>query len=281
MVSEERISRRNFIKGSFGSLLILFFPHISFLEAKSELIVTKGKRLPTLDRYIKRGKSVFIKPNGAWARRPEQAATTNPEILKEVIKLCYEAGADKVYVWEHSCDNHKFAFEKNRIKDVAKKSRAYFYSGHTKKLYEKITIEKGKVLKSALVPKILLDSETFINIPIAKHHAATTLTCCLKNLMGCTWDMGKFHKKNLHQAIVDINTCLKPTLNIVDATRILKTNGPKGPGQVEFKDTIIIGEDGVACDAYASTLFGWSYKDIPHLKIAEKMGIGNPNYTVL
>jgi len=74
----------------------------------------------------------------------------------------------------------------------------------------------------------VLEADVFINLPIPKQHDATELTLGMKNLIGSVWDMEQLHKVDLHQHIADINTVRKPDLVIMDAIRILTTNGPKG-----------------------------------------------------
>lgn len=51
----------------------------------------------------------------------------------------------------------------------------------------------------------------------------------MKNHMGIVWDRGYFHQNDLQQCIADICTMQKKAvLNVVDAYRIMKTNGPRG-----------------------------------------------------
>jgi len=67
--------------------------------------------------------------------------------------------------------------------------------------------------------------------------------------------MEQLHKIDLHQCIADINTVRKPDLVVMDAIRILTTNGPKGPGKTEDIGEVITSTDIVAADAYAATFF--------------------------
>ena len=45
-----------------------------------------------IERFVRRGEKVAIKPNCAWDRAPEQAANTNPELVAELVRLCLGAG---------------------------------------------------------------------------------------------------------------------------------------------------------------------------------------------
>ena len=92
--------------------------------------------------------------------------------------------------------------------------------------------------------------------------------------MGIIWNRGFWHMTGLHQCLADFASYLRPNLTIVDATRLLLTNGPKGPGELLRQDILIAATDAVAADALATTLFKMSPQDIPYLKIAHQMGLG-------
>jgi uncharacterized protein (DUF362 family) len=109
---------------------------------------------------------------------------------------------------------------------------------------------------------------------VAKTHMAATLTLSMKNWMGSAKGRKTWHAAGLNQCIADICSVIKPTLIILDATRIMTTNGPRGPGKLEFPDQIVFGCDTVAVDAYTATLFKKKPFDVPHIKIGHEMGIG-------
>ncbi|MGB9619420.1 MAG: DUF362 domain-containing protein, partial [Armatimonadota bacterium] len=114
-----------------------------------------------------------------------------------------------------------------------------------------------------------------INAPVAKTHSATKLTLGMKNLMGCNWDRQAWHESaSLDQCITDYATAVRPDLTVLDATRILLTNGPKGPGRTKDVDQVIVGTDPVSVDACAALLFGLNPAEISHIKLAEEMGVG-------
>ena len=89
-----------------------------------------------MGRFVKKGQRVVIKANIAWARTPEQACTNNPELFLALIKMCYEAGAKRVAVWDHTCDNYQFCFPRSGLKDAAQKAGADIFSGHGQNVYQ-------------------------------------------------------------------------------------------------------------------------------------------------
>jgi uncharacterized protein (DUF362 family) len=137
-------------------------------------------------------------------------------------------------------------------------------------------IEKAKALKKWLFYKDILEADRFINIPVAKQHAEARLTMCLKNMMGAIggW-RGRIHV-GLHQNIADMNLLLRPDLHILDATRILLRNGPKGGKveDVEVKNLLFAGTDPVALDAYGAGLFGLKPEDLGYIVKAHQAGRG-------
>ncbi|HEY3297035.1 MAG TPA: DUF362 domain-containing protein [Armatimonadota bacterium] len=227
-----------------------------------------------IGRYVKRGNSVCIKPNVAWSRTPSQAANTNPEVLAGVINLCKQAGASRITVVDYTCDPSSVAFNMNGARTVCSKLGVRLVSGDNAGLYRRISIPRGKVLKSDQCLKDVLDSDVFINVPIAKVHGGGTITASMKNLMGVSYERGSWHGKDLHQCIADYASAVKPDLIVLDAVRILLTNGPKGPGETKDTHQIIAGTDPVAIDSYAAKLLGMKPQDVRHIVYASSMGLG-------
>ncbi|MFB3880203.1 MAG: DUF362 domain-containing protein [Armatimonadota bacterium] len=226
--------------------------------------------------FVKKGDDVLVKPNMGWARRPEQAATTNPEVVAEIVRLCREAGARRISVLDHAVDRpDSLLLRMTGIADEAKKAGARVAMASSPTLYEKVELRGGKALRSADVMRDLLRADVFINVPIAKVHNSTTLTLGMKNLLGIVWDRGALHRSSsLDQAIVDLATQFRPHLTILDAVRILLTNGPKGPGRTEDRKIVVAGTDVVAVDAYGASLFGMKPSQIAHIKLAGASGRG-------
>jgi uncharacterized protein (DUF362 family) len=302
-LSQSKLTRRNFIRGAAASLAAAnllspyswFRPSKAFGAGDDDLIIAeKGKPSQLLKaamdafggmgRVVKKGQRVVIKANIAWARTPEQACTNNPELLHALIKMCYEAGAKRVAVWDHTCDNYQFCFSRSGLKKVTQDAGADIFSGHGRNVYKAVEIPKGKALKTVEYIKDVLETDVLINFPIPKQHFATELTLGLKNMMGVIWDMELLHKIDLHQCIADLNTIRKPDLVVVDAIRILTTNGPKGPGKTEDPNQVIVSRDPVAVDAYGAGLFknpktGNPYKpaEVRFIKNAYDLKLGEMN----
>ncbi len=287
------LTRRQFLKGAAAATALSHLPFSSLLAAGTSEIVVAKQGTPTqllkaalsasggMGRFVKKGQRVVIKANIGWARTPEQACTNNPELFTALIKMCYEAGAKRVAVWDHTCDNYQFCFTRSGLKEAAQKADADLFSGHGQNVYRKVDVPKGRKLKKVEILKDILDADLFINFPIPKQHFATELTLGMKNLIGIAWDMEQLHKIDLHQCIADLNTIRRPDLVVMDAIRILTTNGPKGPGKTEDIGEVVVSTDIVAVDAYGATYFqnpktGNPFKgeEIRFVKNAYEMGLG-------
>jgi uncharacterized protein (DUF362 family) len=245
-------------------------------DKPAELVRKAIKALGGMGRFVKKGNRVLIKPNIAFARPPEGAANTNPEVVAELVQLCVEAGAKEVIVLDYTLDPARITYEMSGIAKAAeaKGARVVYVSPRD---FVPIEVPKGKILSvyDVRVLKQVLDADVFINVPIAKTHGSARLTLGMKNLMGIIQDRGAWHRSgDLHQCIADFVTAVKPHLTVIDAIRILASGGPKGPGRVEQKDTIIASTDIVAADAYATTLFGLTPNDVPHIIKAAELGVG-------
>lgn len=238
-------------------------------------MVAKGiAQLGGWKKFVKQGKLATVKPNVAWISTPEQGGNTDPVLVGEVVAACRKAGASNVVLPEHSCRDAKKSFEVSGIMAAAKKAGGKLYSLNKEKRFRSVRLPKAKKLKEADIAVDVLDTGCLINMPVAKHHGAAKLTLSMKNWMGSVKDRGFWHRNDLHQCIADFSTFVKPTLIILDATRILLTKGPQGPGKQEHPHEIVVGTDPVAVDAYATTLFKKKPFDIPHIKIAHEMDVG-------
>jgi uncharacterized protein (DUF362 family) len=234
------------------------------------------QELGGMQRYVKRGQRVVIKPNIAWDTSPERAANTNPELVGAIVRDCLAAGADRVFVFDHTCDNWERCYQNSGIAEAVREAGGQIVPGNFERNFRDVTIPGGKRLTSAKVHEQILDADVFINVPVLKHHASTTVTVAMKNLMGVVWDRGFWHRNDLHQCIADFCLFRKPDLNIVDAYRVMTQNGPKGTStsDLTLARSLLVSEDIVAVDAAGSLIYGVQPKDVGHIRIAAEMNIG-------
>jgi len=236
-----------------------------------------------MSKFVKPGQKVVVKPNIGWDRVPERAANTNPLLVKRIVEQCLKAGAKEVVVFDNPCDNQQKCYTNSGIEQAVKEAGGKMAPGNIESNYVKIEIPKGKKLKQAKEHELILNSDVFINVPILKNHSSGVLTICMKNLMGIVWNRGIWHMHDLHQCIADYATYRKPTLNVVDAYRVMKTNGPKGVSEADvvMLKSLIISTDMVAADAASAKLLGVEPSSVDYIRYASEMGVGEMDLTKL
>ena len=248
-------------------------PEIMFRRAIAEMGGMKA--------FIKPGQKVVVKPNIGWDKVPALAGNTNPKLVAEIIKQCFAAGAKEVTVFDHTCDDWQKCYKNSGIEAAAKAAGAKVMPAHLESYYRTISLPQGKKMKSAKVHEAILNSDVWINVPILKNHGGANLTISMKNHMGIVWDRGFFHQNDLQQCIADICTLQKKAvLNVVDAYRIMKTNGPRGrsPSDVVLTKGLFISQDIVAVDTAAAKFFN-QVRDMPldsvaHLANGQALKVG-------
>jgi uncharacterized protein (DUF362 family) len=228
-----------------------------------------------MKRFVKPGDVVVVKPNMGWDRTPEQAANTNPQVVRAVVEEALKAGAKKVKVFDRTCNDERRCYVNSGIQGALKGLTSVEVRFIENERFKKVTLN-GEALKEWDLYGEVLSANVFINVPVAKHHRLTGLTLGLKNIMGVMGgDRGKIHKQ-IEPALADVNAVLRSHLTVIDATRILTDHGPQGGDLADVKvmNTVIASTDIVAADAYATTLFGMKPSDIGVTVAAARRGLG-------
>jgi uncharacterized protein (DUF362 family) len=254
----------------------------------TQLLERALKEMGGIEKYIKKGQSVVIKPNIGWDKRPDFAANTNPELVKALVEQCFKAGAKKVTVFDHTCDNWQKCYENSGIKKAAEAAGATVLPANDEVYYQEVKLPQALILKSTKIHKALLEADVWFNVPVLKNHDGAQMSIAMKNYMGIVWDRPYFHANNLQQCIADVCTYVKkPALNIVDAYRCMRKNGPQGRSvsDTSVLKSIIISKDIVAADTAAVGLFNqvqaMDIKKVGHIANGEKMKLGTQNINQL
>jgi len=234
------------------------------------------KAVGGIERFVKSGQSVIIKPNICVDyHTAEYAATTNPEVVAALVKLCLGAGAKRVRVMDMPFGGTpEAAYAITGIAEAVKGAGGEMEIMSPVK-FIKTAIPEGKDLKAWDIYRDALEADVLIDVPIAKHHSLSRLTLGGKNLLGLVSSANQIHQ-NLGQRIADLISVIRPTLTVVDAYRILVAHGPTGGSlnDVKAANTVIASHDIVAADAYGATLFNLKGKDVAFVKAAADMGLG-------
>ncbi len=235
------------------------------------------------EKVIEPGDTVTIKPNLNDAN--PYPASSDPEFLRALGELLYEAGAEKLRI----VDSSMFAL---KTCDVADKIGLCNVVGELRAEiiyldeYEWIRKQfpKGRFMKSGAIGAPTLEGDKLVVVPCLKTHRFARFTATMKSFVG--WVKGrdriKMHARKLEEKIADLASFFKPNLVVMDARKVFVTGGPSS-GQVESPNVILASGDMVAIDVEgvrilkgydASNRLGGNLWDIPQIRHAAKIGIG-------
>jgi uncharacterized protein (DUF362 family) len=226
-------------------------------------------------RFVSRADIVLVKPNIGWDRTPEQAANTNPKIVAEIVRQCWNAGAKRVIVTDVSCNDPRRCFQRSGIAEAAQQEGAEVILPDPAR-FKDVDLQ-GDVLREWPIFDPFLNVDKIINVPIAKHHSLTGTSLGMKNWYGILGGPRHQLHQKIHESLVDLADFVRPTLTIIDCYRVLMRNGPTG-GSLEdvlLKKTLVAGTDPVALDAYVAKAY-WNLEvsSLPYLKMASQRGLG-------
>jgi len=283
-------SRRAVVKAGIAAVLGRAWSNVSAAGATVEPVdlcavtgtdayqnTTKAvEQLGGMGRFVPKGATVGLLINHQF-RNP--GAHANPDVAAAVVRLCWEAGAKSIL----SLKDERFTYwrREGRHPDAVRKMTPC--SGN----YVAVEVPRGQALRKAEVIKEFLAADVLVNVSVAKDHEGTRYACVLKNAMGAlTYGTCQFfhfgHGKGgwygdadfLSQCVADLNLLRAPDLAVADATTILTSNGPFGPGKLAKPNVVVAGANAVSVDAYAARFLGLDAKSISMIVRSSALGLG-------
>ena len=258
------------------------YPDVVVSRGRNPSAITRSavEALGGMKRFVKPGNKVVIKPNMSFASGPSGASTTHPEVVLEVAKMCVEAGASRISILDNVLQHPQDCLNLSKIPQACENIQNTSVKVVTdRRLFRDVKVPKGKLIKTMGVASEVLDSDVLIAVPVGKTHSSAGVSFSMKGMMGLVFDRRTFHSQGLDEAIVDMVTILKPNLVVIDATRILSTGGPAGPGKVIPLNLVIASPDMVAADAEMLALGTWYGRkfeptQVRHINLAAERGLG-------
>lgn len=268
-------------------------PRYSFAQGAPDVVISHGRNPATMtraavdalggmQRFVKPGNKVVIKPNMSFASGPQAASNTNPAVVGEVARMCSEAGASRISILDNPLQQPQDCLAMSKIPEMCEivpNTRVYVIK--PQRLFRHVKLDRGILVKSMEVSSEVLDSDVLISVPVGKTHGSAGVSLSMKGMMGLIFDTDRraFHSHGLHESIVDMVTILKPHLAVIDGTRILASGGPGGPGEVIPLNVVVASADMVAADAQMVALGTWYGKKIEpsqvrHISMAAQQGLG-------
>ena len=250
---------------------------------RTKTVAKARELLGGIERFVKPGDTVAIKPNVAFASPPMLGATTNPDLVAEVIKLCYKAGAKKVIVTDNPINEPAGCFAISGIgKAVANVGGEIVLPKSN--YFKNTTLAGGTLIKDwPILYEPFSKANKLIGIAPVKNHHRSGASMAMKNWYGLLGGRRNIFHQDINTIIAELAIMVKPTLVILDGTEVMMTNGPTGGSLSDLKrtNTLIAGCDMVAADSYACGLLDIKVSDLPCLAKAAAAGAGTTDYQSL
>ncbi len=241
-----------------------------------------------IGRFISRGDVVCVKPNVGFDRGPELGATTNPDVVRAVIRLCREAGAARVIVADNPIENPGACFAKSGIRDAAEAEGAQVVI-HASAHDAPVQVRPGQPDSTRdqalgtwpIFWKPLSQATKVIGVPPIKDHNLCHASMSMKNWYGLLGGRRNQFHQAIHHIVSDLGFMMRPTLVVVDGTRVMMSSGPTGGrlddiaiGGRTGRPVIVAAVDQVAADSWClQNLLGRDPAQLAYLSMAyEKFG---------
>lgn len=269
-------------------------PDFSLSSLKGKMsIVTGVDRTETVRRafdamggietFIKKGDRVLLKVNAAFATPPILSATTNPQLVAEIARLCYKAGASTVVVTDNPINDPASCFSLTGIEEAAQSAGAKVFLPK-ESYFQPTTVSNGVLIQNwPILWEPFQKINRVIGIAPVKDHHRSGASMTMKNWYGLLGGSRNIFHQDIHNIIKELAIMVKPTLVVLDGITTMMTNGPTGGSLGDLKETgtMIVSTDQVAADAFGATLLGKTVADLPYIAKAEAAGLGTADYEAL
>ncbi|MBU0535375.1 MAG: DUF362 domain-containing protein [Nanoarchaeota archaeon] len=236
-------------------------------------------------KLVEKGDTIVVKPN--FNTDDAYPGSSDPDFVKAVIELLYEAGAGKVILAE---DSYFRVSTRKNLENTGMLRKALEAGAEVIVLREGkwVTVDvDGKYMKQFHVGEIFTKEKKIVYLPCIKTHFLGKFTMSLKLPMGLIRydDRIKMHLRALNRKIADLNIAVRPSLIIMDGRKCFITRGPR-TGEVREPGLILVSGDQIAIDIEAikviqsfegNNLAGvspWSFDQI-RWAMVNKIGVGS------
>ncbi len=233
--------------------------------------------------FVRPGDHVLLKVNAAFATPPMLCATTHPDTVAQVTRMCFEAGADRVVVTDNPINDLESCFTLSGIADAARNTGAQLVLPGAER-FEPYSVDGARLIQNwPVLTQPLRHVDKVIGLAPVKDHHRSGASMTMKNWYGLLGGRRNIFHQQIHTIITELAMMIRPTLVILDGTMTMMRNGPTGGALDDLKptETIIAGTDMVAVDSAGAALLGKSVEDLPYLAMAQRAGLGTVDYRSL
>ncbi len=241
------------------------------------------KALGGIEAFIGKGDRVLLKVNAAFASPPMLAATSHPEVVAEMARLCYQAGAESVVITDNPINDPASCFALSGIDAAARGVGARVFLPKVE-AFKAYSLNDAKLIRNwPVLLEPLKNITKMIGIAPVKDHHRSGASLTMKNWYGLLGGRRNIFHQDINTIITELAMMVRPTLVILDGTVSMMTNGPTGGSLADLKqtDTMIAATDQIAADACGASLLDRTPDDLPYLGMAQAAGIGTADYRSL
>ncbi|MHC4223144.1 MAG: DUF362 domain-containing protein [Planctomycetota bacterium] len=240
-----------------------------------KLVDASLEEMGGIGRFIEKGDRVLVKPNAAFDRPAWQGATTNPDLLGAVVDACVRAGAAEVVVTDNPIHVPEGCFRKTGLGKAAEEAGGRVLLP-SPRAFGPVALPDTVLDGWSVYLEPLLNATKVIGIAPVKDHNLARASITMKNWYGLLGGPRNRLHQRMDDTIADLTALVRPTLSVVDGTRILLRNGPTGgsPDDVVDGNVVAFGTDCVALDGFGATLLSIEPDDLEYLRLAESKGRG-------
>ena len=220
-----------------------------------------------------KGKTVLLKPNILYPKKPELSVCTHPVVVGAAVKAFVELGAKKVLVGESPAIASSSGSAKTvGMYELVKANGGEWADFSERKHY---SLENGKIMHYFDAASQLSEADVVVSLAKLKSHQLMSYTGAMKNLFGVLIGLDKAQthykypkKEDFASFLTDLNLMVNPQYAIMDA--VVGMEGPGGPGS---GDPIFLGflagsQNVLALDCVCSSAVGYDPMEITNLKDA-------------
>jgi uncharacterized protein (DUF362 family) len=257
-------------------------PKMSIVEGEDRT-ATLGmalKGLGGIETFIRKGDRVLLKVNAAFASPPMLSATTHPDLVIEMAKLCYGAEAASVVVTDNPINDPASCFTLTGIEAAARQAGAQVILPRND-LFKSMSLKNGKLIRNwPVLYKPLSNITKVIGMAPVKDHHRSGASMTMKNWYGLLGGRRNIFHQDVNGIITELALMVKPTFVVLDGTKTMMRNGPTGGSLSDLKNThtMIVSTDQVAADAFGASLLGRSLDQLPFIQMAEAADVGTADY---
>lgn len=229
-----------------------------------------------VEKFVKRGDSVLLKPNFIAPRSRRHATQTHPAVIIAVARILKDFGARPFVADSPAWSNTFVCARVLKLDESLRKLDVPI-----KQLDEPKKCRVGGRGTRVGISTVALDADVIINLPKFKSHQQLVATFAVKNMFGCVsgkhkalWHFSKGHsEQEFCELLIDIYRFIKPAVTIIDG--VIAMDGP-GPirGRARPLGWLIGGTEPIACETTCARLVNIEPESLPFVKAAIKMGFG-------